>query len=133
VKCPHPMPMKKTIQILSIILFGAVLVSAATEEDAELWALTSKNILGSVEIKVKARLDPVQEAFESVLAQLAFTATRTKKKEVEAVLTFRGADNEKVTVKLKEFPDYTNIKIRIGWMGNGPLSREVLKRVYLQL
>ena len=64
---------------------------------------------------------------------MGYTKTKTKNKEAEAVLTFRGADDEKVTLKLKEFPDYTNIKIRIGWVGDGGLSRKILERVYLRL
>lgn len=125
--------MKTTIQILTILLAGTLLASADTAKEAELWAATSRNIMGSVEVKADARLALVQEAFEAVLTEMDYTKTRIRKKEVEAVLTFRGADDEKITLKLKEYPDYTNIKIRIGWTGNGPLSRKILERVYLRL
>jgi len=125
--------MKTTIQILTIMLVGTLVASADKAKEAELWAATSKNIMGSVEVKADARLALVQEAFEAVLTEMDYTKTKTRKKEVEAVLSFRGADDEKITLKLKEFPEFTNIKIRIGWTGNGPLSRKILERVYLRL
>ena len=89
--------------------------------------------MGSVEIKADARLDPVREAFEAVHTEMDYTRTKTKKKEVEAIPTFGGSDDDKITVKLKEFGDFTNIKIRIGWAGNGPLSRKILEQVYLRI
>jgi len=125
--------MKTTIQILSVIVFGAVLASAGTEREAELWAASSKNIMSSVEIKADPRLDPIREAFEAVLADMDYAKTKARKKPVEAALIFRGADDVRITLKLKEFPDYTNIKIRVGWAGNAPLSREILKEAYLRL
>ena len=125
--------MKTTIQVLSIILAGTLLASADTAKEAELWAATSKNIMGSVEVKAYARIGPVQDAFEAVLTEMGFTKTKTRKKDVDAVLTFRGTDDEKITLKLKEYPDFTHIKIRIGWFGNGSLSREILEGVYLRL
>ena len=126
-------PMKAMIKIFTLLLAGALLASADIEKEAELWAATSKNMMGSVEVKADAQLGSVQEAFEGVLGEMGYTKTKTKKKEVEAVLTFRGADDEKLTLKLKQFSDYTNIKIRIGWTGNGGLSRKILERVYLRL
>ena len=125
--------MKATIPIFTLLFFGTLLASADVEKEAELWAATSKNMMGSVEVKADARLVAVQEAFEGVLTEMGYTKTKTKKKDVEVVLTFRGTDDEKITLKLKEFPDYTNIKIRIGWTGNGGLSRKILERVYLRL
>jgi hypothetical protein len=125
--------MKGSLQIFILLFVGPLLASADLEKEAELWAATSKNMMGSVEVKADARLVAVQEAFEGVLGEMSYTKTKTKKKDAEAVLTFRGADDEKITLKLKEFPDYTNIKIRIGWTGNGGLSRKILERVYLRL
>jgi hypothetical protein len=125
--------MKATIMIFTLLFAGTLLASADMQKEAQLWAATSKNMMGSVEVKADARLGPVEAAFEAVLAEMGYIRTKTKKKDVEAVLTFRGEDDKKITLKLKELPDVTNIKIRIGWTGNGPLSRRILERVYLRL
>jgi hypothetical protein len=125
--------MKAIFKTLAVLLLGTVLASADMEKEAELWAASSTNTLGSVEVKADAGLGSVEKAFEGVLTEMGYAKTKTKKKKIEAVITFRGADDEWIILKLKEFPGFTNVKIRIGWTGNGGLSREILERVYPHL
>ena len=73
--------MKATLQIYILLFVGTLLASADLDKEAELWAATSKNMMGSVEVKADARLGPVEQAIEGVQGDMGNTKTKTKRKE----------------------------------------------------
>ena len=96
-------------------------------------AASATNILGSVESRTDEKLRPVMSAMKAALEEIGYVQTESRVKPIEAVLTFRGKDDAWISVKLKEFPEFTNIKIRCGLTGNDALSRQILQRVYTRL
>jgi hypothetical protein len=126
--------MRKAIGLLVLGLLGVLSAQADTDLDAKVWAESSSNLFGWVDVEAQAvTLDHVQSAVESVLSEMGYVRTENRRKEKEAVLVFRGANDQKIAVKLKQFDDYTNIKIKVGWAGNGGLSRLILQNVYPKL
>ena len=102
--------------------------------DAKVWAASARNILGSVEVKAPDEsLLSVRDAFDATAEEMGFVPTSSRVKEQEAVLVYRGSGDTKITIKLKEFSDFTNIKIRFGILGDESLSRRMLELVYPRL
>ena len=104
-----------------------------TEEEARAWALSASNTLGTLETQTPTTLDDTIEAFDAALAGLGWQKGGTERKELEAVLTWRGPTGTTVTVKLKRFPAYTNIKVRAGLLGEETLARDILAQAYRRL
>lgn len=103
-----------------------------SEEKAQAWAATATNTLGTLETQTDRKLAPTVEAFDAAMRKLQFEKGETELKPTEASLTYRSATTV-VSVKLKEFPAYTNIKVRCGVMGDETLSRQVLAAVHKEL
>ncbi|HYC70408.1 MAG TPA: DUF3568 family protein [Opitutaceae bacterium] len=100
------------------------------EERAQAWAASATNTLGTLETQTDHKLTPTVEAFDSAMKELGYFKGETTLKLTEAALTYRGSGDTVVSVKLKEFPTYTNIKVRCGVMGDESLSRRILARAH---
>jgi hypothetical protein len=100
-----------------------------SEEKAQQWAATASNTLGTLETQTDKKLAPTVEAFDAAMKELQFLKGEVVLNPTEASLTYRSATTV-VSVKLKEFPAYTNIKVRCGVMGEETLSRQILAAVY---
>lgn len=103
-----------------------------SEEEARQWAATATNTLGTLETQTAHKLPRAIAAFDAAMKDLEFPKGETDVKTTEAVLTYRSATTV-VTVKLKEFPAYTNIRVRCGVMGEETLSRQILAAVHRKL
>lgn len=110
--------------ILSLVPF----LSACGRIDRDSWALKARNTLGTLECQTDAKLQRVVRAFDSAMGDLGYRKKDADVKTVEAVLTYEGTGT--VTVKIKEFPTFTNIKVRAGVMGDEELTRKILDRAY---
>ena len=125
---------KLILLVLVMAIPGANAFGSGPKEEAEVWAASAQNILGSVELQAPDRtLSDLLEAFHAASEEFGYHSTRTRLKETEAVLTYRGREDAKIIVKLKEFRGFTNIKVRCGLTGNDALSRKLLERVYARL
>lgn len=128
------MAMWKAVLMATLVGLGGATAWGSSDLDAKVWAASARNILGSVEVKAPdASLLTVRDAFDAVTGEMGYVPTSSRVKKVEAVLVYRGTGDVKITVKLKEFSDFTNIKVRVGITGDEALSRELLKQVYSRL
>lgn len=115
-----------------LLMFPFIAGCGRSEEKAWQWAATATNTLGMLEIRTDRKLAPTIAAFDAAMQDLEFEKGEAEIKTIEAVLTYRTATTV-VTVKLKEFPDYTNIRLRCGVMGEETLSRQILAAVHRRL
>lgn len=94
---------------------------------------TANYLLNTLESRSASALPEVMEAFDETLEALGFVRTDLDREGDDAVLTYRGEDDLGITVKLKRFTDYTNIKIRYGLTGHEHQSRRILSGVVERL
>ena len=127
--------MRKTALLAILVSLGSVSAWGGDANlKAEVWAASARNILGSVEIKaVDESLLTVRDAFDAAAEEMGFVPTSSRVKDIEAVLVYRGPGDMKITVKLKEFSSFTNIKLRFGITGDEALSRRMLELVHARL
>ena len=90
---------------------------------------TGNYLLNTFESRLDASIEKTVEAFDDTMKSMEFIRTDIDRKESEAVLTYRGAGDTGVEVKLKRFPDYLNVKIRYGIVGNEHQSRRIFSSV----
>lgn len=117
-------------------LLGAVLLVGGCgrrDAQAQQWAATATNTLGTLETQTDRKLVVTVAAFDAAMKELGFLKGETDVKLTEAVLTYRATADTLVTVKLKEFPSYTNIKVRCGLLGDETLSRQILAKFHRAL
>lgn len=87
---------------------------------------TVSYIKGELKGAEAASLDNTWKASISALNQLNYTITDKEKDDVYAEIIARSSTDTKVTIKLKRQSDtVTEIKIRIGLMGDETVSRRI--------
>lgn len=104
-----------------------------SDREAKDWAYAATNVLGTFETQTPVRLARVVQAVDGAMKELEYFKGQTDNNGTEAVLTYRGRGDTQVTVKLKQFADYTNIKVRCGLLGEEAQARDILARIYKQL
>lgn len=114
---------------LAVIVLLSLTGCGRSEQEAQRWAATASNTLGTLETQAQHKLAPTVAAFDAAMKELKFEKGETDLKPTEASLTYRSATTV-VSVKLKEFPAYTNIKVRCGVLGEETLSRQILAAAY---
>lgn len=111
---------------LSLLFLGGCVTPEPSVSDP---VNTANYFFYTLESRVDAELREVIEAFDETMEELQFVRTDIDREEENAVLTYRGAGDVGVTVKLKELANYTNIKIRYGLTGHEHQSRRILEQV----
>ena len=116
--------------LLAILVCGGC---GKSEKEAQQWAYAASYTLGSLETQTPAKLALTIAAFDATMKEMEFFKGATDTKPSEAVLSYRGRGDITVVVKLKEFPNYTNIKVRCGLLGEEALGREILSKFYRRI
>ncbi len=109
---------------------GTNLIDRPTPDDPLNSAVYRFNFIDS---RTYAEMDTVIDAVNSVMEAEGFTRTRMDRKRAEAELVFRGSGDLPVTVKLKDFEYYTNIRIRYRMTGDEYQSRRLLEMVITEI
>jgi hypothetical protein len=87
-------------------------------------------VAGELKSSENVSLDRAWNASQAAMGSMGFTMTSKEKDGLSGKLIARGAEDKKVTVKLKEQTDeVTQIGIRIGIFGDKTLSRQVLEEI----
>ena len=79
-------------------------------------------------------LSSAWNATQKAVKESGFTVTSKEKDAFYAKLIARGAKDKKVTIKLKKQSDnITEIKIRVGMMGDEVMSRQIYEEIKKQI
>lgn len=126
--------MKK--QIVQLVAASVILVSA--NGCALFWAGAGAAagvgsvmyVTGQLRVTEEASFETVWDAAIKAMNDLDFPVTRREYTDNRATLTARTADDKRITVLLNRVaPDLTDVRIRVGMMGDESLSRRILERI----
>ena len=129
------------IYLLTKVLLGAAAlgllapsVQAGHSDEATLKLVqTSKyNVLtGNWDVVQGGTAPAIAKDFKKNLPRLDYHLVQeTVNGSGRIVLTFRGEGDQRVIVKLKELEDETNVRIRVGALGNEAKSSQLFSYVY---
>ncbi len=91
-------------------------------------------VRGELESSTSYNLDRTYEAARRALADMKLAVTTDKKSGVDAELVSRTALDKKVTVQLERITDVvTKVHIRVGLVGDQPLSLTILEKINAEL
>ena len=130
---------KRSLVALSIA--GASLLSttamAAHSEEEAIKQVQSANynvITGNWDVELPGSGSAIAAEFKKHMPNLDYhlvdKESAKKKGDDRITLTFRGAGDQRVIVKLKENDGTTNVRIRVGLVGNEAKSIELFKYVF---
>jgi len=78
----------------------------------------------------ETRFERAWDAAQDAMRDLGFVVTHQEKDPDSAKLLARTKDNEEVEIHLKEeTTTVTEIRIRVGWLGNEALSNVILEKI----
>jgi 20S proteasome alpha/beta subunit len=87
-------------------------------------------VRGELETNVNATYDDTVAATNKALQQLGIAKISEKRDALVAVITARNAADKKIEVRLDRVADkLTKVRIRIGLMGDEPLSLTILDKI----
>ncbi len=75
----------------------------------------------------------VQDAVVEALEDLKFTVTRRDQAGTASQIDARTPDRRNVTVTLRSQPPITRVSCRVGWFGDEPFSRTLMRRIAVRL
>ncbi len=113
--------------------------AAHSEGEAVKVVQSSKyNVLtGNWDVVLEGDASSIAEDFKKQMPNLDYhlveEETVGKKKSERTVLTFRGEGDQRVVVKLKEVPEGTNVRLRVGIAGNETKSAQLFKYVFMRM
>jgi len=85
---------------------------------------------GDLEAMMAQDVDTVYQASLKALEQLEITPTKKDKDALSATIIARGADDKKITIKLKRTEqDLTKLSVRIGILGNETQSQVIYEQI----
>ncbi len=91
---------------------------------------TAAYIMGELRSMEQAPLDRTWQAAQKAVEDLEFTITSRQKEPLATKLIARGANDKKIEIRLKKASeDLTEVRIRVGILGDETLSRQVLERL----
>ena len=121
--------------LIALLLFSTMISSSGCAvvlvgAGAAAGAGTVAYVGGELKSSENVSLDRAWNASQAAMGSMGFAMTSKEKDDLSGKLIARGAEDEKVTVKLKKQTDeVTQIGIRIGIFGDKPLSRQILEEI----
>jgi hypothetical protein len=90
--------------------------------------------MGKLEARLDAPFDKVVPAANRALKQLQFADVSERQDALDAILRARTAEDKKVEVKISRVgPDSSNVKIRVGLIGDEARSLAILDKIKANL
>ncbi|MDQ8185825.1 hypothetical protein [Pelagicoccus sp. SDUM812002] len=135
---------KIRIALLTFSLAAAAsltsLAQAAHSEDEAVKVVQSSKynvFTGNWDVELDDDARSLAEDFRMQMPNLDYhlvdEETVVKKNSARTVLTFRGDGDQRVIVKLKEIPEGTNVRLRVGMAGSEAKSAELFKYVFMRM
>jgi hypothetical protein len=123
----------KALFLISVMISGSGCALVLLGAGGAAGAGTVAYVGGELKSSESVSLDRAWNASQAAMGSMGFSLTSQEKDGFSGKLIARGAEDKKVTVKLKRQTDeVTQIGIRVGTFGDETLSRQVLEEIKKQ-
>ncbi len=119
--------------VIATALVPVGIQAARTDEQALKLVQTSKfnPITGNWDVRQKGDPVEISKAFKKHLPNVDYHLVEEKTNGSGRItLTFRGEGDQRAIVKLKQFEEETNVRIRVGIVGSEAKSSQLFAYVY---
>lgn len=114
----------------SFLLFNAGCAALLIGGGAAAGVGTVAYVKGELKSTQEVPLDAVWKGTLAAIEELEFVTTKHEKDALSATLTARGAEDKKITIKLKRISEtLTQLRIRVGTFGDENLSHLILDKI----
>lgn len=124
--------MKKPLLFLAIATLSFTLLTgcAALIVGAAAGAGGAAYVQGELKVTEAVALDAAQRAAEQAMKDLKLTVIKRQQDGLSGVIEGRTAGDQKVTIKTKRVTaKSTDIRVRVGVLGDETMSRQILSRM----
>jgi hypothetical protein len=124
--------MKKPLLLLAIVSLSLTLLTgcAALLVGAAAGAGGAAYVQGELKLTEPVALDAAQRAAEQAMKDLKLAVIKRQQDGLSGVIEGRTAGDQKVTIKTKRLTvKSTEVRVRVGVLGDETMSRQILSRM----
>jgi hypothetical protein len=124
--------MKKPLLLLAIVSLSLTLLTgcAALLVGAAAGAGGAAYVQGELKVTEAVALDAAQRAAEQAMKDLKLAVIKRQQDGLSGVIEGRTAGDQKVTIKTKRLTvKSTEVRVRVGVLGDETMSRQILSRM----
>jgi hypothetical protein len=112
---------------------GCATTSPAKQPPAEPPAPTLRYSTGRAMQDFRFPASVIQDAVAEAMEDLSFTVTRRTQDGAASQVEGRTPDGRSITVTLRSQNPITKVSCRVGWFGDEPMSRTLMRRIAVRL